>query len=55
MQLNNNLLKWIKPEKNVFTVLHHLKYQLQKAVNKLLNPVVPEFYGTQCEGAQNLN
>jgi UDP-galactopyranose mutase len=47
MQLINNFVNWIKSQNNVFTVLHHLKYQLQKAVNKLLNPLVPELYATQ--------
>jgi hypothetical protein len=48
MKLNNNLVNWIKSQKDVFTLLHHLKYQLQKAVNnKLLNHLVPELYTMQ--------
>jgi hypothetical protein len=47
MQLNSNLVNWIKSQKDVFTLPHHLIYQLQKAVNKLLNPLVPELYATQ--------
>jgi len=47
MQLNNNFVNWIQSQKNVFTFLHHLKYQLQKAFNKLLNPLAPELHATQ--------